>query len=278
MKCNLNYSINSFSYYKSLCYCDFDIYDYIKESKGHKCSELNPWYGHFTKINNDSSYISKHELHYLSQVLAFAKECEISFQIITVDGNTYIYDENPMIRERNLENAKKWIDITKILGAHGVRFDASLPEDTTSLDKSVLKILHDGYGELISYGAKKGICIYVENHYGITSKPDDMIKILDEIPNLYYLFDSWNWHHKMVAEGWLKCAKRATAIHIKTFYIDESGEDILVNIPALLCLLDKNGFQGCLTIETMPLEYEQEKELIEKTIKLIKKIKEKNDE
>ncbi len=98
-----------------------------------------------------------------------------------------------------------------------------------------------------------------------------MIKILDRLPELNYLFDSWNWHHKKVAEAWVKCAVRAQEIHIKTFYITDDGEDILVNIPSLLRLLNDNHFNGCLTIETMPLELKYERKLIADTINLIKK-------
>lgn len=270
MKDKIKYSVNSFSYYKSLCQGNFNIFDYIDESAALKCSELNPWFGHLTEIDFTSDKISESEYVYLSKVVDYARKNNIQFHLITVDGDTYIYDSDASKRHQNLLNAKKWIDITKLLNGNGVRFDASLPEDTTPLNDEILEIISNGYTELIKYAEKKGIRIFIENHYGITSQPDDLLKILNHTPDLNYLFDSWNWHHKKVAEGWLKCLCKASEVHIKTFYIKENGEDILVNIPSLLALLDDNHFTGCLTIETMPLNLENERILIQNSLNLIK--------
>ena len=278
MNSRLKYSVNSFSYYQSLYNGNFTIYDYIKESAKLKCSELDPWFGHFTEIDSSSSEISEKELIYLENVRAYAEMNQLLFQLITVDGETYIYDSKPEKREQNQQNAKKWIEIARILGAKGVRFDASRPEETIELDEDVLSIICTGFRSLIEYGKKRGVSIYIENHYGLTRKPVDMIRILDSTPDLYYLFDSWNWEHKLVAQGWLSCAKRASAVHIKTFHIKENNEDLLINLPSLLQLLDESGFEGCLTIETMPLSLEQERELINNTLNLIKLLRRESNE
>lgn len=277
MNRRIKYSINSFSYYKSLCVNGFDIYSYIVESYNNQCSELNPWFGHFTEIDMSKDDLSDTEKKYLLNVLDFARSKGLSFNLVTVDGNTYIYDNDPAVRKANLKQAQKWIEISGLLNANGVRFDASLPEEQTELTDDVLSIIVDGYQKLIDYGKKIGIKIYIENHYGVTSLPDNVLKILNQLPDLGYLFDSWNWHHKKVAEGWIKCISKASEVHIKTFYFC-NNEDILINLPSLFRMLDQVNFKGCYTFETMPLDLEHERTLISDTINFIKSIKEKENE
>lgn len=270
------YNVNSFSYYQSLCYNGFNIFDYIDESVKLGCTKLEPWYGHFTELNDfyESFKLCDKEVSYLSKVLQYAQSKGITFNLLTVDGDTYVYAPKETVRRTNINNAKKWIDIAHLLQARGVRFDASLPEETIEFTSEVQHIVCSGYRELIDYGKEKNVDIFIENHFGITSNPDNLLKILNALPDLKYLFDSWNWNHKKVAEAWLKCIKYADEVHIKTFFISERGEDILVNIPSLLNLLEERDFKGSLTIETMPLNLECERKLIADTLSLIKNVKE----
>ncbi len=270
----LLYSVNSFSFVRSLRNNKHDIYQYIDDSVGLGCDVLNPWFGHFVQLQayEEHSHITPTEGAYIQKIKKYADLHNISFQIITVDGNTFVYDKDPAVRERNHENAKKWIMIAHKLGATGVRFDVSKTTEEDILDENNLNIISDKYGKLIDFSDELNIEIYFENHYGMTGDPDNVIKILKRIPRIKYLFDSWNWNHKQVSQAWIQCIPYADAVHIKTFYLNDKGEDALINVKSLCEILLSGGFQGCWTIETMPLGDDLERPLIKGTIAYLRKI------
>src|SRR5205085_5102977 len=126
-------------------------------------------------------------------------------------------------RRANRQRAYRWIDIAGKLGFEQVRIDAGGPEE---MGADVFAIIKEGYADLISRAKPLGIQIIHENHFGPSLIPDNVVKMCEEIEGLGFLYDTHNWKPPLRDEGRRKCAKYASACHVKTFEWDASGNEV----------------------------------------------------
>ncbi|AZN41363.1 sugar phosphate isomerase/epimerase family protein [Paenibacillus albus] len=271
-------SICSFSFHRLLAAGQQDIFQYIKDCKELGCTQLDPWNAHLAQLNHgadalhaganpdQSQHLKAVDDEFLERVKLAADEAGLPFGCIAVDG-AHIYEESEEARISNRQRAYRWIDIAEKLGASSIRIDAGGPPQWT---EEVFDIVVEGYKDIIARAEKAGVKVVVENHWGPTVDPDNTVKLLVAVPGLGLLLDSWNWAHGKQADGWLKCAKYATATHIKTFRFTEDGQELTQNVPAFCKLLLANGFQGTWGVESVPADG-NEIEGARKTIQLIER-------
>jgi sugar phosphate isomerase/epimerase len=270
-------SICSYSFHRLLAAGKQDIFQYIKDCKELGCTQLDPWNAHLSTIEKgeevihagrnpgESQHLTSMDDDYLLSVKRAADELGLTFGCIAVDG-AHIYEETEEGRRRNRARAYRWIAVAEKLGASHIRIDAGGPEQWT---EEQFAITVDGYRDVIGRAAEAGLQVVVENHWGPTVQPDQVVRLIEAVPELGLLLDSWNWAHGKQAEGWLKCAKYAKVIHVKTFNFTENGEELTQNIPAFCRLMKKSGFQGAWGVESVP-HADGEIEAARKSIELIK--------
>ncbi|NIA15353.1 MAG: hypothetical protein GWP08_14885 [Nitrospiraceae bacterium] len=134
----------------------------------------------------------------------------------------------------------------------------------------VFETIVQGYTGLVARAGEKGIEILMENHWGPSVVPANVVRIIEAVEGLGLLFDSHNWAPGMQEEGWKTCAKYARSTHFKTFSFDEDGNEPTVDIPAVVRLLAAEGYDGCWGVESCP-ENGDEYGAVEKTIALIRR-------
>lgn len=273
----MDISIASYSFVRLLGAGKQDIFQYIQESKRMGCTRLEPWNAHLTTIHErdnviktepysiEASRLTEAEEEYLASIKQAANQAGLPFGCIAVDG-AHIYEASEELRNKNRAKAYRWLSIAEKLGASHIRIDAGGRE---TWEGEVFPLIVEGYRDLITRASALGIRVLVENHWGKSMEPENLVRLLEELPELGLLLDSWNWAHGKQAQGWLQCAKYAEATHIKTFAFTESGEELTQNIPAFCKLLIDNGFKGCWGVETMPIDGD-EIAAVRQTIALIK--------
>ena len=94
----------------------------------------------------------------------------------------------------------------------------------------MLAVIRDGYKDLIERAAKLGLEVLIENHWGPSPVPENVIRILEAAPGLGLLFDTNNWAPGRQIDGWRMCAKYARSCHVKSFGFDEHGRDPSVDL------------------------------------------------
>ncbi|MBM7564394.1 sugar phosphate isomerase/epimerase family protein [Paenibacillus sacheonensis] len=270
-------SICSFSFHRMLAAGQQDIFQYIQDCKQLGCTQLDPWNAHLAQLNDgadalhaganpgQSQHLKAVDDEFLARVKLAADEAGLPFGCIAVDG-AHIYEASEEARTSNRQRAYRWIAIAEQLGATSVRIDAGGPQQWS---EEVFGIIVEGYKDVIEHARNAGIQVLVENHWGPTVLPDNTIRLLEAVPGLGLLLDSWNWAHGKQAEGWLKCAKYAAATHIKSFHFTEDGQELTQNVPAFCKLMLENGFQGTWGVESVPADG-NEIEGARKTIQLIR--------
>lgn len=252
-------SICSYSFNRMLADGKMDIFRYIDWNKQHGFTQLDPWMKHLEAGYDDDAFLDK--------VKAAATEAELPFGCIAVDG-AHIYEPTAEARAENRQRAYRWIDICGHLQASQVRIDAGGREETL---EEIFDIVTDGYQDIIEYAAKQNVEVIIENHWGPTQHPDNLVQLLEAVDGLGLLFDSNNWPEGTQEYAWEKCAKYARLTHMKSFTFDDDGNEPTVDIPKCMKILQDAGYDGVWGIESCPRDLSEEEGAL-KTLALMKRV------
>jgi sugar phosphate isomerase/epimerase len=270
--------ICSFSFFRTFLAGKQDIFKYIMDCKALGVTQLDPWDAHFAPLkawevgwkiwaDPDHVQLMPEEETYLREVKQAAERVGLPFGCICVDG-AHIYEAAPRVVRANRAACYKWLQIASLLGARQVRFDAGGPAE---MPEEVFEGIVGGYGDLVVRGGELGIEVLVENHWGTSQVPENLVRVLDAVDGLGFLLDTNNWAPDRMEDGWRMCAPYATATHIKTFAFDEDGYETNADIPMAMNTILDAGYKGAWGIESMPMDGD-EYAGVEKTIRLIERV------
>lgn len=271
-------SICSFSFHRLLAAGRQDMFKYITDCKELGATQLDPWNAHLAGVQDaetikkagsdpENAALPAQDDEYVARVKAAADAVGLPFGCIAVDG-AHIYEPTPEARQANRTVAYRWLEIAAKLEAKQMRIDAGGPAE---MPCDVFDTLVEGYNDLVARGREKGIEILIENHWGPSPIPENVVRILDAVDGLGLLFDTNNWAEGMQQKGWEMCAKYAKATHVKTFEFDEQGNEPTVDIPKVLHMLVEAGYQGAWGVESCPKDGD-EYEGVRKTFALIRRV------
>jgi sugar phosphate isomerase/epimerase len=255
----MRYSIISYSFRRSFENGSMDIDGYIKFCQENGFTQLDPWMKHLEPGLTDRSWLAK--------VKEAGDATGLPFGCVAIDGG-HIYEPTAEVRAKTRAVAYAWLDVAEFLGASQVRIDTGGRVDVMS--NEMLAIIVDGYNELIPRAHAKGLEVIVENHWGPTKHPHNVVKVLEAVDGLGLLFDTNNWAEGEQELGWELCAKYASLTHIKTFAFDADGNDPSVNLSKAFRLLQESGYNGAWGIESVPHDGDERGAAV-KTLALIKR-------
>jgi sugar phosphate isomerase/epimerase len=269
-------SICSFSFHRLLEEGQQDIFGYIDTCAELGCTQLDPWVGHLVPLaETDNVLPDQHDPRDTLQppadepirrVKQAGDDAGLPFGCLAADG-CHIYEQDPDDRARNRRRAHRWIDIAGLLEARQIRIDAGGPEQ---MPEESFAVIREGYAELIDHANEYGLQVLFENHWGPTKWPDNVIRLVEAVDGLGFLFDTNNWADGHQQEGWERCAHLADAVHVKTFQFDEQGNEATVDLSVPIRLLQQNGYDDCWGVESCPREVD-EITGAKKTIELIRR-------
>jgi sugar phosphate isomerase/epimerase len=271
-------SICSYSFHRLLEAGQQDVFQYIHDCLSLGCTQLDLWNGHVPSLLDDKerspssitpeyTRLSTAELDYLAKIKAAADDAGLPFGCLAVDG-AHIYEAAPEARQAQKIKAQRWLNIAQQLGTEQIRIDTGGPTDMT--DK-VLEILVEGYNDLIPRAGEKGMELIMENHWGASRIPENVVRIMEAVPGLGLLFDTGNWPDDRREESWTRCARFARATHLKTYAFDAEGNETTVDIPRAIHLLLEAGYQGSWGIESVPRQG-SEHEAAQKSVALVRRV------
>jgi len=236
-------SICSYSFHRLLAAGKQDILRYIADCRELGCTQLDPWNAH---LSIDASADD------LEKIEEAADMSGLPWGLLAVDG-AHIYEPTEEARLANREKAYRWLGIAGTLGFEQVRIDAGGPED---MPDDVFKTIVEVYNDLIERAKPLGIGIVIENHWGPTMIPDNVVKLCESIDGLKLLLDTHNWKPELRDQGRRKCAKYAAATHIKTFNWDASGNEVTPDekVEEAIKIMQDSGYGGVWGIESVPAD------------------------
>lgn len=274
----MKFAIASYSFHRFLETGTRDVFDYIAISSELGATQLDPWAAHLTD-RHDPTTIARvgrqpgvlsllpGSEQFLTDVRAAAERAGLPFGCIAVDGG-HIYEPTLEARNANREIAYHWLEAAHFLDAKQMRIDAGGPAAPTD---DIFQIIIEGYRDLVARAAALGIEILMENHWGPSQYPQNVIRILSAVEGLGLLLDSHNWAEGYKRQGWEQTAQFARSIHIKTFSFDENGFEPSVDIPAFVRIVQDTGYEGVWGIESVPDDGD-EMGAVRKTITLLRRL------
>lgn len=278
-----DFSVISYSFKNSFHDAQMDLFSWMDTCAEIGIKGLDPWSAHFAKLKDPAKQLytgnnpgqsevvlDAEEDEFLDQVREHAAKRGLVFGCLAADGPTYIYEEEDWKRPINRKLAKRWIDAAGRLGCPYIRIDPGQFHEPDVPDE-VMKILIEGYEDLVAYAKPKGVEILVENHWGCSAFPKVVFEIVDRVEGLGLLFDTNNWARGQQPQGWLGAASRARALHVKCRYWADDGEELTQHIGHAIQLLKQEGFAGMWGIESVPADGTSELEGVKRTMQLIEK-------
>jgi sugar phosphate isomerase/epimerase len=269
---DMKLSICSYSFHQLLKDGQQDMFGYIRDCKTLGVTHLEPWNGHFAAPDIEQGQppllSNAAHLEYVQSIKQAADAAQLPFGCLAVDG-AHIYEKDEKARQANKKRASQWLEVAAYLGVKQVRVDSGYQGEVWPED--VFTMIVDGYHELIAEAQAKGLEIIIENHWGPSQHPEQLVKLLGAVDGLGLLFDTHNWAKGKQQQGWDTCAKYARAVHIKTFSFDEQGNDPTVDLHKAIAQLHQAGYGGIWGIESVP-EDGGEFDAAQKTIVLLKRV------
>lgn len=271
-------SVASWSFHRLLESGKQDMFQYIIDCKSLGCTQLDPWNGHLAALvdedkslksgsNSLQSSFSSEGLAYVDRVKAAAEQAGLLFGCLAVDG-AHIYEPTPEARQINRAAAYRWLDVAKRLGASQIRIDSG---GTPDLPDEMFQIVVEGFKDVVSRARALGLEVVIENHWGASNLPENVVRMLKAVDGLGLLFDSHNFAPGTQEQGWTLCSPYARSAHIKTFAFDADGNETTVDVPRVISILLDNGYNGCWGVESVP-EDGDELGAARKSLDLIKRV------
>ncbi|HEY3475936.1 MAG TPA: TIM barrel protein [Anaerolineales bacterium] len=274
----MDLSLCSYSFHRLLEAGGHDVFQYISDCHSLGCTQLDLWNGHLPSLLDDktrspSSFtpeyaqLSSAEMDDLARIKAAAQDAGLPFGSLAVDG-AHIYETSPEARQAQQIKAHRWLNIAGQLGAGQIRIDAGGPPE---MPEDVFEVIVTGYNDLIPRAGEKGIEVLMENHWGASRMPENVIRIMEAVPGLGLLFDTGNWPEDKREAGWTQCARYARATHLKMYAFDAEGNETTVDIPRAMRILQEAGYRGSWGIESVPRQGD-EYEAAQKSIALVRRV------
>lgn len=182
--------------------------------------------------------------------------------LIMIDGQGDLADPDQIVRNKAVENHKKWIDAAQKLGCHSIRVNTFGTNDPALWVPSVV----DGLKKLSTYAATKNINVLCENHGWLSSDVPLLMDAINKVnmDNCGTLPDFGNWCVKR-KEGakWGECLEvypdkykgiemmlaKAKAVSAKAYDFDENGYETTLDFPRIVQMVKDAGYTEYVGVE-----------------------------
>jgi sugar phosphate isomerase/epimerase len=189
------------------------------------------------------------------------KNASLGVKCVHVSNNAprNISDFDEEKRKAGIQVARSWLDASATLGAKTMRVNTGGPrvapcattETGYPKNDEIVKYLDlciESFKEMAEYGAKVGVAVTIENHWGLSADPMVIRIILDEVNSPFCKAspDFCNWEHEYHLYHGLKALVPycTTIVHAK--YWDRWDE---VDVQRCVRIMEEGGFKGFYALE-----------------------------
>lgn len=182
--------------------------------------------------------------------------------LIMIDDEGDLADPREEVRNKAVENHKRWVDAAQKLGCHSIRVNTFGTNDPEVWKITVV----DGLKKLSEYAATKNINVLCENHGWLSSDTPILMEAIHTVnmPNCGTLPDFGNWCIKRDSgERWGDCLEEypdkyqgiemmltaAKAVSAKSYDFDENGNETTLDYPRILQLVKNSGYTNFIGVE-----------------------------
>ena len=170
-------------------------------------------------------------------------------------------------RQKHIAHTKHCIDLAAQMGMHSIRLNSGRWKTVKSFD-DLMKVKGDepplaGYTnedavrwciesiqECLPYAEKAGVLLALENHWGLTTRPETLLQIWKTVnsPWLGINLDTGNFPGEAYPEI-EKLAPHASVVQAKTYYGGGEWYTLDLDYQRIAGILRKAGYQGWVSLE-----------------------------
>lgn len=269
--------ICSFSLHRTVAAGAMDFAGFVALNRRLGCTQLDPWCAHLEGGGDGANQLHAGRNPGLADLglppparvpQLKAAAAGMPWGCIAVDG-AHIWEQDPAKRAHNRARASAWLKLAREFGATSVRIDAGGPEQP---DAATWSAIVTGYRELVAEADGLGLELLIENHWGPSLIPANVVRLLGDVPGLGLLFDTNNWKPGLQREGWDTCARFARVVHVKAFRFRPDGEEADVDLPyAIRKVREQATREVSWCVESVPPEAGDEITAVERTLDIIRR-------
>ena len=207
---------------------------------------------------------------YLAEMNKRAKDEGVYQHLIMCDGEGRLGDPDTALRDRAVENHRKWIDAAKTLGCVTIRVNAA----SAGSFEEQQKLAADGLRKLTELAAPASINVVVENHGGLSSDGRWLSGVMKMVnhPRCGTLPDFGNFYEYDRYQGVTDLMPFAKAVSAKSHDFDADGNESTKDYRRLMKIVADAGYKSWVGIEYEGSKL-PEREGVAKTLALLERIR-----
>jgi len=188
----------------------------------------------------DDAYFARFKRH------AFLQGLDVSGTSI---GNNYCVPSGEK-RSEQVELTRKWIDRAALIGAPVIRvFAGTVPKDAT--EEAAFGWVVECMNEVLPHAEAKGVVLAMENHGGITARPEQLLKFVKAIdhPNFGVNLDTANFRGEDPYADFAQLAPYAVNVQVKTEIHRAGGKTEEADLGKFIDILAAHLYSGYVVLE-----------------------------
>ena len=211
-------------------------------------------------VELNSPFFVSQEDDYIISLKKAADSYGVHINNIAIDDGGYdLSSADSANREEAISRTVRWMDIAVMLDCPHVRNNTGGPHEGG--DPDALARCTDSFAvrrsrpllfaHLAAEAEKRGLCMVIENHGGISANPDELVSLIRKVDSKFIgiVPDFGNFRPDIRYEAIEKVAPFAKQIHPKMHDFDERGEQPGWDTAKLVNIIKKTGFDGYWVIE-----------------------------
>ncbi|MBL8174535.1 MAG: sugar phosphate isomerase/epimerase [Bryobacterales bacterium] len=175
--------------------------------------------------------------------------------LIMVDGEGFMGAVDRGERMKAAENHFKWVDTAAELGCHAIRTNMYPGEKQPGSEPEIAAFLErctESFSKLCEYAKGRKINVIIENHGGISSDPDVVVRLMKKLPvaNFGTLPDFGNFPKEIDRyQAVRKMMPHAKGVSFKCMDFDASGKETTMDCDKLMGIVGESSYRGYVGIE-----------------------------
>lgn len=164
-------------------------------------------------------------------------------------GNNFCVPSGPE-RDKQLELVRTWVDRAAELDAPVIRIFAGTKAAGDDEAKAVERAI-EGMKAALPYAAEKGVTLALENHGGITSTPEQLLKLVKAVdaPNFGVNLDTGNFHGDDPYAEFAAIAPYAVNVQVKTEITRKGQKKEEADLAKVVGILRDARYSGYVVLE-----------------------------
>ena len=174
--------------------------------------------------------------------------------LIMCDGEGLMGHSDKAARMKAARNHYKWVDIAAELGCHSIRtnmYPDRQPNTPAEID-AFIGYCADSFANLCGYAKSHNINVIIENHGGVSSNPDVVIRLMKKVnlPNFGTLPDFGNFPKEIERyEAVAKLMAFAKGASFKCYDFGPDGNETTIDMHRMMKTVLDAGYHGWVGIE-----------------------------